>query len=257
MGWHAAQQYSAAAISFLSVGELQRQRTAGEEELENLSARAGELEQALAGRDEEIRRLRDGLEAFKARYRHEVGTLYQQLDELEAALAEAELGELAREVGDAASAPSPVPVDDAPRFTSDAIRKLFRDVAKAIHPDLAQDESARGRRHALMAEANRAYAEGDEEQLRRILLSWEKSPEAVRGSDPAAHRQRLTRRIAQLEERLAAIDAEFDHLKTSPLWHLKAQVDDAAAKGRDLVAEMVRRLKRDILVATNRLAAMR
>jgi hypothetical protein len=34
-------------------------------------------------------------------------------------------------------------------------------------------------------------------------------------------------------------------------------VDQAADRGRDLVAEMVVRLKRDIMAATNRLDAMR
>ena len=34
-------------------------------------------------------------------------------------------------------------------------------------------------------------------------------------------------------------------------------VDEAAAKGKDLVRESSRRLKRDIMVATNRLDAMR
>ena len=34
-------------------------------------------------------------------------------------------------------------------------------------------------------------------------------------------------------------------------------VDEEAAKGNDLIKDMVRRLKRDILVATNRLDALR
>ena len=41
------------------------------------------------------------------------------------------------------------------------------------------------------------------------------------------------------------------------MWKLKAMVDEAAVKGKDLVREMVVRLKRDIMVATNRLDAMR
>ena len=64
------------------------------------------------------------------------------------------------------SAPAP---EGPARFTSDAVRTLFRDVAKTIHPDLALDEHPRHRRHALMIEANKAYARGDEEQLRWIL----------------------------------------------------------------------------------------
>jgi hypothetical protein len=41
------------------------------------------------------------------------------------------------------------------------------------------------------------------------------------------------------------------------LGQLKAMVDDAAAAGKDLVRDMVGRLKRDILIATNRLDAIR
>ncbi len=41
------------------------------------------------------------------------------------------------------------------------------------------------------------------------------------------------------------------------MWHLKKMVDEEAAKGKDLVKDMVRQLKRDILVGTNRLDARR
>jgi hypothetical protein len=137
------------------------------------------------------------------------------------------------------------------------VRRLFRDVAKTIHPDLAEDEHSRDRRHALMIEANRAYAVGDEERLRRILQAWENSPESVQGSDPEAEQLRLSRRIAQLEEQLVVYSRELDELKASPLWQLKVMVDEAAARGKDLVADMVRRLQRDITAARNRLEAMR
>ena len=70
-------------------------------------------------------------------------------------------------------------------------------------------------------------------------------------------RLRLVRRIAQIEEQLRSLDSDLAVLKDSPLWKLKAMVDEAAAKGKDLVREMVGRLKRDIMVATNRLDAMR
>lgn len=136
-------------------------------------------------------------------------------------------------------------------------RVLFRDVAKTIHPDLARDEETRDRRHSLMAEANRAYALGDEDRLRRILETWENSPEAVQGSDPEAERLRLIRRIAEIEEQLNTYASEMASMTESPLWQLKAMVDDAAARGKDLVEDMVRRLKRDVTAARNRLDAMR
>jgi hypothetical protein len=232
-----------------------------DEVLDALGASVAALEASLHERELRVSQMCGELDLFEARYRHEVGALYEQLDELEHALAEAELGELTKEVPDAteseAGTSGLTPRSESPRLTSDAIRKLFRDVAKAVHPDLAHDESARRGRHALMAAANRAYADGDEDQLRLILASWERSPEAVLGSDPVARRLRLVRRRAQIEERLAGLAGEEDELRASPVWELKARVDDAAAKGRDLVADMIKRLRRDILVATNRLAAMR
>jgi len=151
----------------------------------------------------------------------------------------------------------PIRSGQAPRLTSDAVRRLFRDVAKTIHPDLASDDYTRDRRHLLMVEANRAYALGDEERLRMILDVWEKSPEAVPGSDADATRQRLVRRIAQVEEELVACARELGDLQESPLWKLKVMVDEAAARGKNLIADQVRRLNRDILAARNRLDEMR
>lgn len=201
------------------------------------------------------------LAAFRIRYRRDVGLLHEELDDLDRAIAEAELGELSKLVEGRTSEESATPAEAqreaAPRFTSDAVRKLFRDVAKTIHPDLARDEQARDRRHMLMAEANRAYAVGDEERLRSILEAWERSPEAVEGDDPGAERARLVRRIAQIEEELVAYASDLAALQDSPLWKLKAMVDEASARGKDLVEDMVRRLKRDITAARNRLDAMR
>src|SRR6185369_10585960 len=65
----------------------------GEDE-EALRARLGELEASLRERAAEIARARTDLEAFRIRYRQEVGLLHEELDELERAVAEAELGEI-------------------------------------------------------------------------------------------------------------------------------------------------------------------
>lgn len=232
-----------------------------DDHLETLGERLVGLETMLDSRTAEVETARSGLEAFRLRYRQEVGLLHEQLDALEVAIAEAELGEFSKKVGAAprldpdsplGSAPEP-----APRFTSDAVRKLFRDVAKTIHPDLAHDHAARERRHALMIEANKAYARGDEAQLRWILDAWERSPEAVQGIDAEATRLRLVRRIAQVEEQLQLLDDDLAALRATSLWELKAMVDQAAVRGKDIVQDMVRRLKRDIMAATNRLDAMR
>lgn len=215
----------------------------------------------LGGRRVEVDRAKGDIATFKVRYRREVGELHEQLEELELQIAELELGEIEKRLEQEAAAPNePEGGQDAgpaPKYTSDAVRRLFRDVAKAIHPDLAGDAVARDRRHALMIEANRAYALGDEERLRWILQAWERSPEAVQGDDVEATKLRLERRIAQVEEHLQALTGELAELQDSPLWKLKAMVDESAAKGKDLVQDTVRRLRRDIMAARNRLDAMR
>ncbi len=229
-------------------------------DLESLHAQLTELDASLLERRSDVDRTRADYDAFRIRYRQEVGLLHDELDRLELDLAEAELGILKDRLGDTPEAPpdtAAAPEEAQPRFTSDAIRKLFRDVAKAIHPDLAGDAATRDRRHSLMVDANRAYALGDEEQLRAILEAWERSPEAVHGSDEHAMRLRLIRRLDQIEEELQALAAELASLTGTSLWKLKLMVDQEAALGKDLIKDMVRRLKRDIVVATNRLNALR
>lgn len=227
---------------------------------ERLRARLAEIEAALGERVAEIARTKADLAVFSMRYRQQVGQLHEELDELQRAVAEAELGEISKRLEgeprpSTASSADPRP-EPAARFTSDAIRKLFRDVAKMIHPDLADDESSRDRRHTLMIEANRAYALGDEERLRWVLDAWGRSPESVPGSDPEAIRERLMRRLAEVEEQLNACVADLAALRESPMCQLKVMVDEATAQGKDLIGDMVRRLERDILIERNRLDAI-
>jgi len=245
----------------LAVSTLVRSERPHDRDVDSLRVRVTELESILAERHAEVDRTRGGLEAFRMTYRQAVGLLHEQLDRLELELAEVELGIITGQRGDRAAkrteTAAPEAAEPPPRFTSDAVRKLFRDVAKAIHPDLAEDDEARDRRHALMVEANRAYELGDEERLRLILRAWEHSPDAVQGADLDAMRLRLARRIAQIEAQLDTLARDLAAMKDTSLWRLKAMVDEEAAAGKDLIADMVRRLKRDILVTTNRLDALR
>ena len=55
-------------------------------------------------------------------------------------------------------------------MVSDDAKRLFRQLARLIHPDLAGDPKERERRTNLMVAANDAYEQGDLAALERLSL---------------------------------------------------------------------------------------
>ena len=230
-------------------------------------ARLADLEVQLASRERDLAAFKSELQQLQTRYLREVGSLYARLTEIEAAVAEAEIRAGLRpppDVDGLDDADAPDGPDGAIAAAgcsnrsapSDDLKRVFRDLAKAIHPDLALDEPARCRRHSLMAEANRAYAERDADRLLLILRAWERSPESVPEDDPDADRLRVQRRMSQIDERLVAIEGEFADLRASAIGRLLHKIADAKRQGWDLFAEMVLQVKRELTRATAQLARL-
>ena len=121
---------------------------------------------------------------------------------------------------------------------SPELKKLYREVAKKIHPDLATDEDERKRRQDLMAEANIAYENGNIEKLKSILHNWQNSPESVKGEGISFELIRIIRQIAQSRDRLKAIQLEIAALEQTELFQLKTKVTEANQVGQDLLADM-------------------
>ena len=232
--------------------------------LEPSRARLAAVDLQLAERERELTREKTELHELQSRYLREIGGLYEHLAKLQAAVEEAEIraGLRAPADEDAASEDEDETIDAAggvaagcsnPTSASDDLKRMFRDIAKAIHPDRAHDDSARFRRHSLMAEANRAFAERDEDRLRLILRTWQRSPDSVVGDDAESDRLRVERRIAESEARLTAIDVELADLRRSAIWRLRAKLAETRAQGWDLFAEMVAQVKSEVARATARL----
>jgi hypothetical protein len=226
------------------------------------SARLATLELQLAERERALAGTRRELQELQSSYLNAVGGYYAQLVEIEAQAVDLEvrLG-LRPAVEDEPSEPEGDPSVNAEGCSnrsvpSQDLKKIFRNLARTIHPDLALDEPARWRRHSLMAEANRAYAERDEDRLRLILHAWERSPDAVLGDDPEADEERLRRRIAAIEDRLLELGREVADLETSAIANLKRKIDDARAQGWDLLAEMIREVKREVGRAKAKLVSL-
>ena len=135
---------------------------------------------------------------------------------------------------------------DAEFRPTDDLKKLYRQLAKLVHPDLAPSERERARRTGMMAEANRAYAHGDIARLRALLDEWELSPESVPGDDVGADLVRTIRKIDQVERRLVVLGSEIADLKHSDLYSLKERADASARSGQDLLEQLAEQLKAEI-----------
>ena len=208
------------------------------------------LTDQLAERELELATKKRTLYSFEQQYLRIVGARLAESDALEAAIAEAlnrlrpsettqqEAAAARAKATDSADACAALALPSTEAPPSNALKSLFREVAKRFHPDLAVDEADRIRRTAWMADANRAYQEGDERRLRELLDEWETSPEAVTGEGTAADLVRAIRKIYQVEQRLTAIASEMATVTDSELWALKTRVDADRTLGRDLLAEM-------------------
>ena len=225
-------------------------------------ARVAALEQQLAERVRELTAFKTGLLALQERYLTEIGPLYAELGELEAAVAEVEIRLGLRsaepeEITDADEDPDAYVGCGNRAVPSADLKRIFRDVAKAVHPDRALDDAARFRRHSLMAEANRAYAEQDEDRLLLILRASQQNPDTVIADTPEAAEARLAGRAVELEMRLADLERDFAAVRGSAIARLQRRIDETRAQGWDLFAEMLLHVRREIARARARLASIR
>jgi hypothetical protein len=238
----------------------------GAEELVRRKAQLLVLSGRLLERERDLTAFRAELHAFETSYRKALGARYARLDEL---------AERLDETQPADDLPPEDDLDDdgpAQRYpgqglpggqnwawgereperepaqvvVGDDAKRLFRQLARLIHPDLAGDPRERERRTNLMVAANEAYEQGDTAALERLLEEWRQSPEAVTGGGTAAELERTVRRIAQAEAALHRIDDELAELDASAMGWLRRRVEKAAGEGWDLLAHMVRELDRQI-----------
>ena len=235
-----------------------------EEELARKREELALLQAELAGRELFLTNLRAELSAFEGQYLRQVGTLYAELDEWNARIAERLAKKEGTEESQSAATQARAQAEESDSavhgeaakvqefIPSAELKALFREVAKRVHPDLATDEADRRRREHLMVEANVAYQRGDAEALRRILEEYESSPESVRGAGIAADLVRAIRQIKQVRSRLFQIELEIASLIDSEIAKLRAKADAARAEGRDLLTEMAEDVRRRIDAARRR-----
>ncbi len=189
-------------------------------------------EQALIEFEIAVETFRVEVDNFSRLHHQKLGPMYARLDELDARIAEARAArtgdpEDLRRAQEARAAVMPMPgVDelfhdwiDSDGFSPEAeamltdrpvrppkrvrpneeVRRLYRELARKAHPDLAREEDERKRREEFITRVNAAYARGDEAVLRELSAEWEAGP--VPAEERLSESEELYARLEWLAQR--------------------------------------------------------
>lgn len=251
----------------------QAERQQGAEDRLEKAVRAAE--QALIELEIAVETFRVEVENFSRLHHQRLGPMYTRLDELDALIAEAIAArsgdrEDIRQAWEARALVMPMPgveelfegllgsdgvhhIDDptAPRRVrpSEEARRLYRELARKVHPDLAQDEDEQKRRGEFLARVNEAYAQGDVDVLQELAAEWEAGPLPAQAA-PSRVEELYARLewLAARKETLAAVAAELENSAIGQMLRLAPDDPDAliteiAEQLLGQVAERERRLE--------------
>jgi len=225
-----------------------------EEELQLKRRNLAVLEQDLAEKELELSTLKGEVHLFERRYHLLVGAKYTELDQVKAQILELascmyprsdEFRAGAESARERAQGSAKATEDDDLDISEDEVfkpsenlKKLFRQVAKKIHPDLASDEKEKSRRHELMAKLNLAYDRLDEDAINAVLLEWEAGHHPEKNETLGVKLVKIVRQVAQVKKRLSRIEEELVEIKNSGMHQLMNKMAEAEKTGRDLLEEM-------------------
>ena len=149
-----------------------------------------------------------------------------------------------------APTPPPQPLNAASEIE---IKKLYRQLARRFHPDLATDESDRTSRTEKMKAINDAYAARSLTELMVLAERLDMMIDSGRGRSGQTGAQLVEALQAELnrcQRRLREIDKELRNLRYRPSVEVSIEVKAARRQGRDLLAEMAAEIEKKIARGT-------
>ncbi|MEV4333935.1 hypothetical protein AB0K02_25970 [Streptomyces sp. NPDC049597] len=227
-------------------------------------------EQALIEFEIALETFRVEVENFSRLHHQKLGPMYARLDELDARIAEARAAltgdpEDLRKAQEARAMVLPMPgVDElfhgwvdsdglspeaaamlteqpvrAPKRVrpSEEARKLYRELARKAHPDLAQDETERARRDEFIARVNAAYGLGDETRLKELAAEWDAGP--VTPEPQLSESEELYARLEWLSQRKELLTAVAKELEESAIGAMLRMAPDDPDALLDEIAEQL------------------
>ncbi|MGW2565611.1 J domain-containing protein [Streptomyces sp. NPDC001537] len=244
---------------------------------ERLERAVRAAEQALIEYEIAVETFRVEVENFSRLHHQKLGPMYARLDELDAEIAEARAArtgdpEDRRKADEARARVLPMPgveelfhgwMDGEGLFPeavamltdqpvrppqrvrpSDEARKLYRELARKAHPDLAQDDTERARREEFITRVNAAYARGDETLLRELAEEWAKGPAPQeRGPSRAEELYARLEWLAQRKELLSLVAKELEESAIGAMLRLAPDDPDRLLEeiAEKLLADVSRR----------------
>ncbi|MER5371582.1 J domain-containing protein [Streptomyces sp. NPDC002553] len=244
---------------------------------ERLEQAVRAAEQALIEFEIAVETFRVEVENFSRLHHQRLGPMYARLDELEAQIAEARAErsgdpEDRRKAAEARARVLPMPgveelfhgwmdgqglFDEAAAMLtdqtvrppervrpSDEARKLYRELARKAHPDLAQEDAERARREEFITRVNAAYARGDEGLLRELAEEWAAGPvPPERRPSPSEELYARLEWLAERKEMLALVARELEDSAIGSMLRLAPEDPDRLLDeiADQLLAEVAKR----------------
>jgi hypothetical protein len=261
---------------------LARQQTPEEREYSKYLIDVETRKQRAAALQDELTSLRLALGRFEAEYHAIVGTLFLELDRIRLAIRAYE-EKIARLRDDPNADPATVEQEveqtlhaereemheqehenrryeesfqreqERPQLPADdetELHRLYRDLAKRFHPDLARTEVERQQRQPLMQQVNAAMRERDLSALRALLSEAEISDVAFEARSVGEKLVWAIREIARLDAVIAGLEVDLSALRVTESYGLWQREED----GERVIERLTDDLRRDIAQANERLA---
>lgn len=214
-------------------------------EFEDRRAELIALTNQLASAETDLESIQVALRAFETRYLKVLGKRYAELEEIEKRMAELE----GKKDAEAALDLDEIECGQTRFHAPERLKKLYREVARHCHPDLAGNETERERRHELMVQVNRAYELGAEERLKTLLETGFADGVSGDSSELAL----IKAQIALIQECMNDVREKTGALVDSETYRLMRRCEKAEAAGWDLLAELLSQVERQITKSRLRL----
>lgn len=128
------------------------------------------------------------------------------------------------------------------------IKKLYRQLARRYHPDLAKNEEERERRTKIMSMINTAYQEQDLDSLEALdEATPQQQNEAIDSQTPLAVMllRRLQQQFHDFSVRIRDLKEHRHNLRYGPMMELKIEDSFAKAHGEDLLSSLAEDMQKE------------